>query len=475
MVFSSLEFIYLFLPLVVIGYHLLCRFGFYRAAPLFLFSASVFYYGYWNPANTWLILASIVVNYLWSMLLFNVERYRKPVLIMGIALNLGALCYYKYTDFFLGTANELFGAWFTLQHIVLPIGISFFTFQQIAFLVDVYQGKMSGREGLSSYSLFVCFFPQLVAGPIVHHREMMPQFSSLENRRFNWDNIYAGLVMFFLGLGKKVMVADSLSPVVGYCFDTSASLSFAEAWLGSLAYTLQLYFDFSGYSDMAIGCALLFNIHLPQNFLSPYKASNIQEFWRSWHITLSRWLRDYLYIPLGGNRKGERGTLRNLFITFLLGGLWHGAGWTFVAWGFLHGTALCLHRVWSRWWGRKMPRVAGVFVTLMFVNFAWVVFRATSFSDALKVYGGMLGQNGWVLGEAFTRTVALSTPSHGRLVIPGIVFLLGICLWGPNSTELTSKRMPHLAMTAWVTALGLSSLLLFLQANRVSEFIYFQF
>lgn len=334
MVFSSLEFVLLFLPVSILGYYLLLRLGWKRYALLFILLASFFYYAYWRVENILLIFASIGFNYMLGNMLSSATKYRKLLFVAGIGCNLLALFYFKYTMFALETVNALSTAQLSVPQIILPIGISFFTFQQIAYLSDIYTGKHDPTgEGLLNYSLFVCFFPQLVAGPIVHHKEMMPQFASAQARIVNWENIYKGLILFSIGLAKKVLIADTLSPLVGYAFDQAGSLTFSEALYASLCYTLQLYFDFSGYCDMAIGCGLMLNIQLPWNFDSPYKATNIQEFWRRWHITLSRWLRDYLYIPLGGNRKGDIRTLGNLFLTFLLGGLWHGAAWTFVIWG----------------------------------------------------------------------------------------------------------------------------------------------
>ena len=247
-----------------------------------------------------------------------------------------------------------------------------------------------------NYCLFVTFFPQLIAGPIVHHKEMMPQFANLKNRVINYKNIALGLFIFSIGLFKKVVIADSFAVWATNGFDKATVLNLFEAWATSLSYTFQLYFDFSGYCDMAIGAALLFNIKLPINFNSPYKVLNIQDFWRRWHITLSRFLRDYIYIPLGGNRKGRLRTYVNLMATFIIGGIWHGAGWTFVFWGFLHGVALVIHRIWSEL-GFKMNKILAWFITFNFINITWVFFRAKDWDDALKVLKGMFGLSGIVL------------------------------------------------------------------------------
>jgi len=314
---------------------------------------------------------------------------RKTLLAFGIVLNLLLLGYFKYADFFITNINTAVGTNLPLLNLLLPLAISFFTFQQIAYLVDSYKNETKEYDFLN-YALFVTFFPQLIAGPIVHHKEMMPQFANVKNKVKNYKNIAIGLFIFSIGLFKKVVIADTFAVWATAGFDTATTLNLFEAWATSLSYTFQLYFDFSGYTDMAIGAALLFNIKLPINFNSPYKATNIQDFWRRWHITLSRFLRDYVYIPLGGNRKGEFRTYNNLLSTFLIGGLWHGAGWTFVFWGFLHGAAIVIHRAWSKL-GFKIWSWLAWLITFNFVNIAWVFFRAKEWEDAAKVLSGMAG------------------------------------------------------------------------------------
>ncbi|MDN5089969.1 MBOAT family O-acyltransferase, partial [Aliarcobacter butzleri] len=309
--------------------------------------------------------------------------------------NLGLLGYFKYTDFFLDNFNGIFGTNIPLPHIILPLGISFFTFTQIAFLVDAY--KQEAKEySLINYMLFVTYFPHLLAGPILHHKEMMPQFASKYNWVKNYRNIALGLFIFSIGLFKKVVIADTFAIWANAGFDTATTLNLIEAWATSLSYTFQLYFDFSGYTDMAIGISLMFNIKLPINFNSPYKALSIQDFWRRWHMTLSRFLRDYLYIPLGGNRKGNIRTYVNLITTFLLGGLWHGAGWTFIIWGLLHGIALAIHRLWQSL-GFRMNKILAWFITFNFINITWIFFRAKDFESAMKVLGSMFSFDNVVL------------------------------------------------------------------------------
>ncbi len=312
-------------------------------------------------------------------------------------MNILLLCYFKYSDFFIENLNLILNNSISLINLALPLAISFFTFQQIAYLVDSYRGETTEYDFLN-YSLFVTFFPQLIAGPIVHHKEMMPQFASKWNLIKNYKNIATGLFIFSIGLFKKVVIADTFAQWATTGFDKSPVLNFFEAWGTSLSYTFQLYFDFSGYTDMAIGAALLFNIKLPINFNSPYKALNIQDFWRRWHITLSRFMKDYIYIPLGGNRNGSLRVYANILATFIIGGLWHGAGWTFIFWGFLHGLALVIYSLWRKT-GYSIPKVFAWFMTFNFVNISWVFFRAEEWEHALTVLKGMAGLSGIVITE----------------------------------------------------------------------------
>lgn len=488
MVFSSLPFLLCFLPLTVLLYQGLAARACGRAALCALLLASLLFYAWWKPANLYIILLSLLGNYLLGQWLAVAGRWRKALFVTGLGLNLGALVWFKYTDFLLGTVNSLCGMQLPLTGIVLPIGISFFTFQQIAYLSDIYTGKHDpAGEGMMQYGLFVCFFPQLVAGPIVHHGEMMPQFARTAAggpAAPGWTAACAGLTLLFLGLGKKVLIADTLSPVVSQTFDSAAVLTFCDALCGSLAYTFQLYFDFSGYSDMAVGCGLLFGVYLPQNFASPYRAESIQDFWRRWHITLSRWLRDYLYIPLGGNRKGRWRTLFNLWMTFLLGGLWHGAAWTFVLWGAMHGTALALHRLWSAA-GHRMPRRAAWLLTFVFINLAWVVFRAPDFERLGLFCSAFSGQAGFAFSAAWQEAVSTRT-LFGLVPFPVIIsllpLLLALCLRMPSAADMTAPLLaqdapaaPPLRLTL-LAALSLAlSLFILCVPESSSEFIYFQF
>lgn len=406
MLFNSYEFILLFLPFTLLVYFSLTQLNQISISKIFLVGASLFFYSWWNISYLPIILSSLFFNY-WIGSQLNSKKKsflsrKKTVLTFGILANVSLLAYFKYADFLIGNVNFVFSASAPLLELALPLAISFFTFQQIAYLVDSYRGETEEYNFLN-YSLFVTFFPQLIAGPIVHHSEMMPQFSSQNNLTAKYKNLTAGTFLFSIGLFKKVIIADSLAVWATHGFDATTYLHFFEAWGTSLSYTFQLYFDFSGYTDMAIGAALMFNIRLPINFNSPYKSLDIQEFWRRWHITLSRFLKDYIYIPLGGNRNGELRTYNNLFMTFLIGGIWHGAGWMFVAWGALHGVALMIHRYWSSR-GFRMNKAVAWFVTFNFVNIAWVFFRAENWQDAKKVLKGMfrIREKSWRFSEDFS-------------------------------------------------------------------------
>jgi D-alanyl-lipoteichoic acid acyltransferase DltB (MBOAT superfamily) len=393
------------------------------------------------------------------------------LLILGILFNVGLLGYFKYAVFFISNVNILLGFSIPLPHITLPLAISFFTFQQIAYLIDSYNDQTK-EYNFINYILFVSFFPQLIAGPIVHHKEMMLQFSSLRNKLISWENIYIGLFFIGIGLFKKVAIADTFAVWASDGFTSPQSLSFWTAWKTSLSYTTQLYFDFSGYTDMAIGSARLMNIEIPQNFNAPYIALNIQDFWRRWHITLGRFLRDYIYIPLGGNRKGKVRNYANLFLTFLIGGFWHGAGWTFVIWGAMHGLALCVHRLWTSS-NLRMPKLAAWLTTFMFVNAAWVVFRADSFSTASHILGAMLDLSTVDIAP-FTqnalRKIELSQAA-GLAVI--LIFALQDIFFR-TTQEWASRLRPNLIWTAG-TAAALCSCLALIGQHRFTEFIYFQF
>ncbi|NNL95783.1 MAG: MBOAT family protein, partial [Xanthomonadales bacterium] len=402
MLFNSHVFIFLFLPLAVAGFyifHFLSRSQ--RLPMLWLLLMSLFFYGWWEPKYLLLLGVSISSNFAIGKAMIRSGR-RKTWLVSGITFNLALLAWFKYSGFLLESAGRVMTLGFEIPDIVLPLAISFFTFQQIAWLVDLSRGAAK-EPRFQDYALFVSFFPQLIAGPIVHHAEMMPQFADQKRFRQISINIAIGLSLFSLGLFKKVVLADQFALYATPVFNAAEmgeSVSILEAWVATLSYTFQLYFDFSGYSDMALGIARMFGIVLPLNFFSPYKARNIREFWRRWHITLSRFLRDYLYIPLGGNRSGYVSV--NIMITMLLGGLWHGAAWTFVAWGGLHGLMLLGHRAWTGLRGRQprdglASKVFGGLLTFFCVALAWVLFRSESFDAALSIYAALAGAGGMTL------------------------------------------------------------------------------
>ena len=419
MLFSSPDFIFAFLPVVLCGYIILLHFEKNTFIFLWLVLCSLFFYAYWNPPFVLLLILSISVNYLIGI--FLLKDRSKKYLIAGIIFNLSLIGIFKYFGFLVFSINQIFSTSIVQPSIILPLAISFFTFQQIAYLADIYQGKIrsdTGQINPLKYAFFVSFFPQLIAGPIVHYREIIPQISEPKSDGLTVSNFFTGTTIFIIGLQKKIVLADGIGIHADMFFSNLAGQdpTLIQSWIGTLAYTFQIYFDFSGYSDMAIGLARIFGIILPENFDSPYKSKNIIEFWRRWHMTLSRFLRDYLYIPCGGNRKGTERQYVNIMITMLLGGLWHGAAWTFVFWGGLHGLFLVINYSWQR--ARKylgqdssqsslFGKIVSKSLTLLSIIFAWVFFRAESWSDALSVIKGMIGLNGIFLSSSSTLINAL--------------------------------------------------------------------
>lgn len=416
MLFQSVEFIFIFMPIAFLGYHLLRSRVNTSVAQAFLVVCSLAFYAVHLPAFLFLLLGSIACNFAFGSYLAG---NRSPsVLAIGISFNLGLLAYFKYAGLFVRLYNAGVSGHLPVPDIALPLAISFFTFQQIAYLVDVYRyGRIPG--GWMRYTLFVVFFPQLIAGPIVHHAEMIPQFEK-KNRptRLRLD-IAVGFTIFTIGLAKKIILADSCGVFADIVFDraaTGVTPAFVESWVGAIAFALQIYFDFSGYSDMAVGLARLFGIRLPINFFSPYRSGSIIEFWRRWHITLSRFLRDYLYFPLGGNRKGPTRRYANVMIVMVLGGLWHGAGISFVFWGALHGAYLMANHAWRA----AVPTTHGPLgrtfcwlITMIAVTVAWVPFRAHDYDAILSVWSGMAGLNGLVI----PRTLVTATGALGQFLV----------------------------------------------------------
>jgi alginate O-acetyltransferase complex protein AlgI len=503
MLFNSASFLFVFLPVVFAGFFLLGRLERSRPAIGWLVFASFVFYGWFHVSYLLLFGFSILFNYGLSTILAgqadpSTKGRNRGFLILGIAVNLGLIGYYKYFNFFIDSANRLFASDWMLMEVLLPIGISFFTFQQVAFLVDRYAGRVD-HPPLTDYCLFVAFFPQLVAGPIVHHSDVMPQFSNSEIYRFRPNVFVGGLTIFLLGLCKKVVLADQFAVYANRTFEAAADgarLTLFEAWGGALSYSFQLYFDFSGYSDMAIGLAGMVGIQLPLNFNSPYKATSIIDFWRRWHITLSRFLRDYLYIPLGGGRSGTGRRYVNLMTTMLLGGLWHGAGWTFVFWGFLHGFYLVVNHAWNWLCERtRVPsgvrdstayRALGWTLTMTAVVVGWVFFRAESFAAARAVVAGMAGLNGAALPSQFVNIIPglkqfvaslgnvpfLADGTVMGLIEMSVLLMLAglIVVFGRHLHEMPARARLYLLVPAF--AFTLQRVLFKADA---AQFIYFQF
>ena len=476
MVFSSYEFIFIFLPVVLVGYF--CTHKKIMLQNIILVAASLFFYAYFNVSYLVIILASIIANYLFAHAIsrFNDERrgLSRFFCIVAVLFNLGLLGYYKYFDFFVENINSVFNADFNLKNIILPLGISFFTFQQLSFVISVYK-KEEKVEDILTYSLFVSFFPQLVAGPIVSYSEMIPQFLDKSRRRFNSDNFSVGLYTFALGMFKKAVVADTLNLFVSNGYAQDELTSAAAGWVVSLSYTLQIYFDFSGYSDMAIGLGKMFNIDLPVNFNSPYKSASISEFWKRWHITLGRALRNFVYIPLGGNRKGRLRTYINYLITFLLSGLWHGASWTFVLWGGLNGLCIVTEKIFSKVLN-KIPKVIKIAFTFLVTNALWVLFRAESFDKAIGIYSAMLNFKniGFDSIAPLAADGIMGLPSLiATAYVTGLIAIALCVVFFTKNVVEKSKEFKPTTRNMLITAVALVLSVLFI--SRESVFIYFNF
>ena len=499
MLFSSYVFILVFLPITLLGFGVCSQRG-KTASLLWLLVASCVFYGYWNPIHLPLIAASILINFQLGRWLVRRPEHliRRLCLLAGVVLNLGLIAYFKYFGFFADMLAAVSGQPVAFEKLVLPLGISFFTFQQLAYLVDAWQGRVR-QYTLLEYAFLVMFFPHLIAGPIVQHSDLLTQLEGQERKRLRADDLSIGVVMFVIGLFKKIVIADSCAPYANQVFDAAATgpqLAAVQAWVGVLAYTLQLYFDFSGYSDMAIGLGRMFSFKLPLNFNSPYQATSIVDFWRRWHMTLSRFLRDYLYIPLGGGRCGTFRKYLNLLLTMALGGLWHGAGWTFVFWGLLHGIFLCVNHGWSsltdRWgWSAERSvvwRGMSWLLTMACVMAGWILFRADSLTTVASL-GASLG--GFTAGEL---AQPVSRAGTALLLMLG---LLACTVTLPNTQQLLAPYEPSsdwdtarkftpsvpdwLKWTVWQPSAVRGVMLSFAfvyaitQLTRVREFLYFQF
>jgi len=513
--FNSYLFIFLFLPVVLVVFY---TFNNKKLSTYWLIGASFFFYAWWNYVYLTLLLFSIFFNYYTGTLLIHSRdgntKYQKSIILVGICVNLSILGYFKYFNFFIDNINVLFRSEFQEQSIILPLAISFYTFQQIAYLVDTYRSESSSYQ-LSNYCLFVSFFPQLIAGPIVRHNNTIPQFKMNVFNKFIYTNISVGLTIFIIGLFKKVVLADGIAPFATSVFNAASrgeTIYFIESWCGAISYTFQLYFDFSGYSDMAIGLGRMFNVYLPLNFYSPYRCISIIDFWKQWHMTLSLFLRDYLYVPLGGNRKGNR--YINLMTTMLLGGLWHGAGWTFIVWGGLHGLYLVINHYWRLLKIRLSIRefrysilsnVLYFLLTFLAIVVAWVFFRSDNLFTAKKILCGMIGLNGVNLPQGY---LTLLGPISAFLLQSGVIFqsdilpsytniflwifLLSIIIWFfPNTYELMGNYDSALKVSVttnyrgiafkwqpsvlWAIIVSIMFSVCIIFMSSASEFLYFNF
>lgn len=481
MLFNSFEFIFMFVPIVFTMWCLLKRLRQAKMAILSLLFASLLFYTYWNPPFVILLMASIggnfvlqrtIYSYMQKGILFrHTSRY---VMYAGVVLNLLFIAYFKYKNFILYNVDILLGQEASYHTLFLPLGISFFTFQQIACLVDTYKGKI-GKTSFVDYTLFVSFFPQLIAGPIVKYEELMPQIREASKKRsVDWNNVCLGLAVFACGLFKKIAIADYLSPVSMMLFDSHVSPTFYDSLLGTLAYTMQLYFDFSGYSDMALGLGFIFGVALPQNFNSPYQSLSIIDFWRRWHMTLSSFLKDYVYIPLGGNGGGRYRRYRNLLLTMLVGGLWHGAGWNYVLWGGLHGAYLMINHMFRSWTKGTIPipRFLCWIMTFSVVSFAWIFFRSPSMTRAAEVIRGLMH------ADVIDFTLSAVTLAGDDLYkfIAALCASIILAVFAPNAYKFFSKVSAGRYYIAAVSgACFAASLWLMTYTEKVREFLYFQF
>ena len=483
MLFNSYIFIFIFLPLCLLGYFGLNHFKKYNLAQAFLLGMSLWFYAYFNLSYLFIIVFSVLINYsLYRMMQKKNNKHRKLFLWIGLIANIGSLIYFKYMDFFISNINVVFNTNFNLLHILLPLGISFFTFQQLSFIIDSYKKEVPEYSFLY-YASFVTFFPQLVAGPIVTHDELIPQFLDNKKKKINFDNLAKGIYAFSIGLAKKVIIADTFGIAVNYGYSNISNLDTTNAIIVMLAYTIQIYFDFSGYSDMAIGLGKMFNFDIPQNFNSPYKALTISDFWSRWHMTLTRFFTKYIYIPLGGNRKGNVRTYVNIMIVFIVSGFWHGANWTFIIWGILHGIFSVITRKFKSFFDKLHPAL-NYLITFSFVNFTWIIFRADSIRDALRIiYRILLCTFGGIDENIIT---AFKLPGinllfeslkiynyfpYALLVLFFIITFI-IMLGCSNAVEKTNKFKPSVINIIKVVILLVWSIISF---GGISTFLYFNF
>lgn len=520
MLFNSYQFLFLFFPAALLLHSFADNIS-ERARIVAIIGVSFIFYAAWDVRFLILLITSILVNYnVGSALELAVELQQQKrasrLLFFGVAFNLILLGYFKYANFLLSNFDTLTGTGFTLSRIILPLGISFFTFEQIGYLIDIKRGHLY-RADLLRYALFVSFFPRLVAGPILRYSEILPQLTPVARCSLGAGDLAIGLSIFVIGLCKKAILADGIAPYANPIFAAAVigrPPDLFAAWGGALAYTFQLYFDFSGYSDMAIGAARCFHIQFPMNFNSPYKATSIIEFWRRWHMTLSRFLRDYLYIPLGGNRHGSARRYLNLMLTMLLGGLWHGANWTFIVWGGLHGLYLAINHGWmaisqqsrsvTRLCDSRVGQAVGWFLTFFSVVVAWTLFRSPNFTAALDMLRGMAGQAGAFLPQGMTPALRRFLPFLRAIGVHfdegsgtefvwtwvwiGALGLIAFLL--PNTQQIFRRFHPVLETVeqtsfwrqlvwtpsvGWAVAIGAAAFFGIISITRFSEFLYWQF
>ena len=512
MLFNSIEFLYFFLPVVLAGFLLLQRTGKLRLILFWLVGCSMFFYAWWNPVYLLLLIFSACANYvLGTVLAKGGKDQGRHWLIIGIAFNLGLLTYFKYANFFIDNMRIAMDWSFEFEYIILPLGISFFTFQKIAYLVDSRKG-LTGDHGFLEYCLFVAFFPQLIAGPIVHHKDILSQFNNLTDRSRTAANLTFGLSILVVGLFKKVVIADSFAGFATGAFGSAEvgnPITTLDALAGIFSYTFQLYFDFSGYSDMAIGLACLFGIKLPVNFFSPYRARNISEFWSMWHATLSRFLRDYVYAPLGGFFCSPNRQRFNLFATMFIAGAWHGAGWTFIVYGICHGSYMIIHQLWRikvagplGLVGKKSYGALAQVFTFLVVALTLVVFRAGSLADAGRMYSAIFHWNGFGFSPQYLYAISqnnilkFTVELFGDKYIESVIFsllalALAACWLLPSCYQLFRRcdvaiarpeagREPVIdlqwqANRAWAIYIGLLAIASLVSITQVSPFLYFQF
>jgi D-alanyl-lipoteichoic acid acyltransferase DltB (MBOAT superfamily) len=492
MLLNSAAFLFIFLPLTIMVYYFFYTKGLDRSARVVLILSSIIFYALWSINTLWILAGLILVNFIIAKEIAKVIEEKRSlarnILISGVFINLVALGYFKYFHFIAENVSAVFKTEFSHQRIVMPLGISYITFQFIAYLVDVYK-KQKPDTRFSNFTIFISFFPKIIAGPILRYSDLNWQLKKLGRSKINWTLLRIGVVLFIIGLAKKVLLADSLEPYVATIFSDAESgqkLNWIIGWAGTLAFTLQIYFDFSGYSDMAVGLGLLFGLRLPENFDSPYKALSITEFWRRWHMTLSSFLKDYIYIPLGGNKRGEIRRHFNVFVTMLVCGIWHGAGWNFIIWGGIHGIFIIVNNIWKQFRG-NFPKANPTFryisalLTFFCVTVAWVFFRASTLQGAMYLLKSMFSIQplGW---EQFTSSYSLGLPLLIGMGL-SIVWLLPNSLQiSKYSFDITEKRLsrqnelvPWLSVEPsfrWALVFGFLLALIIARLPQATNFIY---